>query len=90
RFAPRAVLRALARRGVGRLFVEGGSAVHSAFLDAGLVDEVRLFLAPRLVGGAGRSFYEGRGRTLSRALTLERVSVRRAGPDLLVSGTVRR
>ncbi|MBI3300324.1 MAG: bifunctional diaminohydroxyphosphoribosylaminopyrimidine deaminase/5-amino-6-(5-phosphoribosylamino)uracil reductase RibD [Elusimicrobia bacterium] len=89
--SPRSLLRALAKRGVGRLFVEGGSAVHSAFLDAGLVDEVRLFLAPRLVGGrAAPTFYEGRGRTLPRALTLETPAVRRVGTDLLVSGLVKR
>lgn len=90
RFAPRALLRALASRGVGRLFVEGGSAVHSSFLDAGLVDEVRLFLAPRLTGGAARSFYEGRGRTLAASLDLSDVSVRRVGADLLLTGRVKR
>jgi diaminohydroxyphosphoribosylaminopyrimidine deaminase/5-amino-6-(5-phosphoribosylamino)uracil reductase len=91
RFAPGRLLKALARRGVGRLFVEGGSAVHSSFLDAGLVDEVRLFLAPRLTGGpAARSFYEGRGRTLAASLDLSDVSVRRVGADLLLTGRVRR
>ncbi|TBR20765.1 bifunctional diaminohydroxyphosphoribosylaminopyrimidine deaminase/5-amino-6-(5-phosphoribosylamino)uracil reductase RibD [bacterium] len=90
RFAPRALLKALARRGVGRLFVEGGSAVHSSFLDAGLVDEVRLFLAPRLTGGAGRSFYEGRGRRLKESLDLVGLTQRRVGPDILVTGRVRR
>lgn len=91
RFSPSSVLRALAHRGVGRLFIEGGSAVHSSFLDAGLVDEVFLFLAPRLLGGASaRSFYEGRGRALSKSLDLGELSVRRIGPDLLVSGAVRR
>ena len=76
---------------MGKLFVEGGSAVHSSFLDAGLVDEVRLFLAPRLTGGAkARSFYEGRGRTLARSLDLESVSVRHVGTDLLLSGLVKR
>lgn len=87
----RGVLKALAKHGVGRLFVEGGSAVHSSFLDAGLVDEVRLFLAPRLTGGAkARSFYEGRGRTLARSLDLEAVTVKRVGPDILLTGRVKR
>lgn len=91
RFAPKSVLRALARRGVGRLFVEGGSAVHSSFLDAGLVDEVALFLAPRLTGGRrARSFYEGRGRRLDGALELSGLTVRKVGPDLLVRARVER
>ncbi|MFA5140789.1 MAG: bifunctional diaminohydroxyphosphoribosylaminopyrimidine deaminase/5-amino-6-(5-phosphoribosylamino)uracil reductase RibD [Elusimicrobiota bacterium] len=88
----RRVLRELARRGVASVFVEGGSAVHSSFLDNGLVDELKLFIAPRLLGGTrARSFYEGRGvRDLADSRLLEEVSVGRAGPDLLVSGAVRR
>ncbi|MBI2363332.1 MAG: bifunctional diaminohydroxyphosphoribosylaminopyrimidine deaminase/5-amino-6-(5-phosphoribosylamino)uracil reductase RibD [Elusimicrobia bacterium] len=88
-FRPGSVLKALARRGVGRLFVEGGSAVHSSFLDSGLVDEVALFLAPRLTGGgAARGFYEGRGRRLSSSLLLAGLALRRIGGDILVTGRV--
>lgn len=44
------VLADLAGRGVQRLLVEGGSAVHSQFLADGLADELRLAIAPFLVG----------------------------------------
>ena len=37
-------------RGVHRLLVEGGTAVHALFLAAGLVDELALAVAPLLVG----------------------------------------
>ncbi|MFC1416574.1 dihydrofolate reductase family protein [Streptacidiphilus cavernicola] len=47
---PGAVLDDLGARGVGRLMVEGGSAVHTLFLTAGLVDEVQLAVAPFFVG----------------------------------------
>ena len=47
---PGAVLDDLGARGVRRLMVEGGGAVHTMFLTAGLVDEVRLAVAPFLVG----------------------------------------
>ena len=40
----------LAKRGIGRLLVEGGSSVHTAFLTAGLVDELHVVLAPLFVG----------------------------------------
>lgn len=46
----RTVLADLATRGVGRLMVEGGSTVHTAFLAAGLADEVHLVIAPFFVG----------------------------------------
>lgn len=48
----RAVLRELAACGVGTLLVEGGPAVHASFLREGLVDEARVFLAPKLLSGA--------------------------------------
>ncbi len=67
-----AVLADLAGRGVGRLMVEGGSAVHTAFLAAGLVDELHLAVAPVLVGDpaaprfvGGGAFPYGAGRPIS-------------------------
>ncbi|MBL7501777.1 dihydrofolate reductase family protein [Frankia sp. CNm7] len=48
---PRA-LADLAARGVGRLMVEGGGGIHTAFLTAGLADELQLVVAPFFVGDA--------------------------------------
>lgn len=55
----RAVLADLARRGVARLMVEGGSSVHTRFLAAGLVDELHLVIAPFLVGDAAAPRFTG-------------------------------
>ncbi|KAB8168878.1 deaminase [Streptomyces sp. 3MP-14] len=49
----RRVLADLRGRGVCRLMVEGGSTVHTAFLAAGLVDELHLVIAPFLLGAVG-------------------------------------
>ncbi|MGM1064397.1 RibD family protein [Saccharothrix sp. Mg75] len=48
-----ALLDDLGGRGVGRLMVEGGSAVHTAFLAAGLADEIRMAVAPMIIGQHG-------------------------------------
>jgi diaminohydroxyphosphoribosylaminopyrimidine deaminase / 5-amino-6-(5-phosphoribosylamino)uracil reductase len=48
-----ALLKELGRRRWTNLLVEGGSGVHGGFLDAGAIDEVHVFIAPCLVGGAG-------------------------------------
>lgn len=45
-----AILADLAGRGVGRLLVEGGGHIHTLFLTSGLVDELRLAVAPFFVG----------------------------------------
>ncbi|HEV7792378.1 MAG TPA: dihydrofolate reductase family protein [Pseudonocardia sp.] len=45
-----ALLADLAGRGIGRLLVEGGGAVHTLFLTADVVDELRLAVAPFFVG----------------------------------------
>jgi 5-amino-6-(5-phosphoribosylamino)uracil reductase len=55
------VLAGLAARGIGRLMVEGGSTVHTAFLSAGLADELQLVVAPFFVGDPGAPRFVGRG-----------------------------
>ncbi len=45
--------RALAERGLTRLLVEGGATLATAFLQAGLVDQIYWFRAPLVIGGDG-------------------------------------
>ncbi len=52
RQAVAALLDALGDRRLTNLLVEGGSEVLGSFIDAGAVDEVHVFLAPRLLGGS--------------------------------------
>ena len=48
-----AMLHALSDRGISRLMVEGGAAVASSFVAAGLVDEIWLLRGPDTVGPDG-------------------------------------
>ena len=82
-----AVLRQLAMREVQSLLVEGGSQIHGAFVSAGLVDSVALFLAPRLVG-SGVPVVEGTGLDWCKPATLGPLSVRALGDDLLITADV--
>jgi diaminohydroxyphosphoribosylaminopyrimidine deaminase/5-amino-6-(5-phosphoribosylamino)uracil reductase len=73
------------------MLLEGGPHLAGAFLDGGEIDEVRLFLAPLLLGGrSARDPLEGEGvdaiSDALRALTLECDKV--AG-DVLVSARLR-
>jgi diaminohydroxyphosphoribosylaminopyrimidine deaminase/5-amino-6-(5-phosphoribosylamino)uracil reductase len=76
---------------IGSILLEGGPHLAGAFLDAGEVDEIRLFLAPLVLGGrTARDPLEGEGvDTIAeavRALTLE---VERVGEDVLVSARLK-
>ena len=48
-----ALLTELGGRRMTNVLVEGGASVLGSFLDAGAIDEVQVFVAPKLVGGAG-------------------------------------
>ncbi|MGG5817977.1 RibD family protein [Falsiroseomonas sp. HW251] len=51
-----ALLRALAARGLTRIFVEGGGRTVSAFLAAGLLDRLHLTVAPVILGSGIPAF----------------------------------
>lgn len=82
-----ALMDALGERGITSVLVEGGAAVHASFLKAGLVDEVRLFLAPRIAGGDGLSWMGPLGiNEMRSAWRLGQVSVEKIETDLLITG----
>lgn len=80
----------LGRQGVQALLVEGGAVLNQGLLDAGLIDRVMIFLAPKLLGGSdGKGMFLGRGvARLADALTLQDVRYTACGNDILVEGEV--
>jgi diaminohydroxyphosphoribosylaminopyrimidine deaminase/5-amino-6-(5-phosphoribosylamino)uracil reductase len=87
----RSALDQLGAAGVGSILLEGGPHLAGAFLDVGEIDEIRLFLAPLVLGGrTARDPLEGEGveaiALASRALTLE---CERVHDDLLVTSRMR-
>jgi len=88
RLAWRTLLTELGRRGIASVLIEGGAEVNASALREGVVDRVLYFLAPTLLGGRDALGSIG-GRSPARlreALSLKRVTVTRAGPDILVEG----
>jgi diaminohydroxyphosphoribosylaminopyrimidine deaminase/5-amino-6-(5-phosphoribosylamino)uracil reductase len=87
---PEAILRALGERGLVHLFVEGGGTLVGSLLDAGFIDRLYAFVAPKIVGG-GRAPgpVQGRGlQVMERALQLKEPAIEQLGRDLLVSGDI--
>jgi diaminohydroxyphosphoribosylaminopyrimidine deaminase / 5-amino-6-(5-phosphoribosylamino)uracil reductase len=71
------------------VLVEGGGEVHAAFLDAGAVDRVALFVAPLLLGGrTAPTAVGGAGRDLKSAVRLARPTVTPLGDDVLLEADV--
>jgi diaminohydroxyphosphoribosylaminopyrimidine deaminase/5-amino-6-(5-phosphoribosylamino)uracil reductase len=56
-----ALLTELGRRRMTNILVEGGAEVLGSFFEAGAVDEVWAFVAPRIVGGTGKTPVSGAG-----------------------------
>ena len=81
-----ALVRALGEREITSVLIEGGPTVAASALRAGIVDEVRAFVAPKLLGrGLGAVGDLGVGR-LEGTFDLHHLSVRRIGPDVLIRG----
>ncbi|WP_431223501.1 bifunctional diaminohydroxyphosphoribosylaminopyrimidine deaminase/5-amino-6-(5-phosphoribosylamino)uracil reductase RibD [Serratia sp. L9] len=73
----------LAKRQVNSLWVEAGAQLAGALLQAGLVDELILYVAPRLLGDNGRGLCQLPGLTqLADAPEFTFSEVRQIGPDL--------
>ncbi len=81
-----ALLRELGRRQLTNILVEGGSRVLGSFLDAGQIDEVHAFIAPKLLGGENsRTAVAGCGvGRVADAQRFELVEVRKLDQDYLV------
>jgi diaminohydroxyphosphoribosylaminopyrimidine deaminase/5-amino-6-(5-phosphoribosylamino)uracil reductase len=87
----RSALDQLGEAGIHAILLEGGPHLAGAFLDAGEIDEVRLFLAPLLLGGSkARDPLEGEGvERISEALRALTLDCRRVADDVLISARLR-
>ena len=79
-----AMLRDLADHEINELHVEAGATLNGALLAAGLVDEIVLYLAPKMIGRGRDMASFGPLAALSEALALEFISSDRIGPDLRI------
>lgn len=82
---PVEVLDALWQREARTVIVEGGSAVLTAFLRAGLVDEVNVYIAPMLLGKGTLAVGELGIGTMADALRGQDVELKTLGVDCLVT-----
>jgi diaminohydroxyphosphoribosylaminopyrimidine deaminase/5-amino-6-(5-phosphoribosylamino)uracil reductase len=81
----RAVLERLAARGIGSLLLEGGAALHLAAWREQVVDYVRLYVTPHVIGPCGVPLLAD---AVFSTTDLARRGVRPLGPDVVIEGYV--
>jgi diaminohydroxyphosphoribosylaminopyrimidine deaminase/5-amino-6-(5-phosphoribosylamino)uracil reductase len=85
---PAEVLAALAAREVRHVLLEGGPTLAGAFVAAGLVDAVRWYVAPALLGAGPAALGDAGMSTISEALRLTVTDVTRVGADVRIDARV--
>lgn len=75
------LLAELAQRGCNEVLVESGAALAGAFWQAGLVDELIIYMAPRLLGSNARPLLQLPFDAMSQAQDLQIVDMRALGND---------
>ncbi|MGV3488495.1 MAG: bifunctional diaminohydroxyphosphoribosylaminopyrimidine deaminase/5-amino-6-(5-phosphoribosylamino)uracil reductase RibD [Tuberibacillus sp.] len=76
----------LGKQGITSLFVEGGSKVNGSFIQSKMVNQIIMYFAPKIIGGAfAPAAIGGEGfRRMSDILTLTIKSVEPIGEDLKI------
>lgn len=86
-----AMLRDLAARGCNEILVEGGAKLNGALLNAGLVDEMLLYLAPQFLGDLAHGMASLDELTsLEQRIELDWRDVRNVGRDLRITARIRK
>lgn len=85
-----ALVIALGAMGMRSVLIEGGSNLNARALEAGIVERVYLFIAPKIIGGErakGVIGGKGAGR-MGEALRLGKMKMKKIGPDILLEADV--
>ena len=77
----------LHEEGVEKLMLEGGSTLNFSMIKSGLIDEIRICVAPMVVGGVNsKTFFDGDGfNTMDEAVGLDLVDSYELGKDLILT-----
>ena len=80
------VISELGKRDILNLVIEAGAELNGAALQAGIVDKMILFYAPKVMGTGGVPMARIPSEWFAKSPSLTNVSGERCGPDLVVQG----
>ena len=80
----------LGAMGIDSILLGGGGTLNAAFLEAGCVDEVWAFIAPKIIGGEGaKTPVSGKGiEKMSNAIQLQNIDIQNINGDILIKGKI--
>ena len=79
------LMKRLGEAGIDSVLLEGGGTLNESALRAGIVNEIRAFLAPKVFGGTAKSPVDGTGvETPDQAYQFRIAETRRFGEDLMI------
>ncbi|MHC5060416.1 MAG: bifunctional diaminohydroxyphosphoribosylaminopyrimidine deaminase/5-amino-6-(5-phosphoribosylamino)uracil reductase RibD [Planctomycetota bacterium] len=81
-----AVLAELGKRGIAQLLVEGGAEVITSFLQGRFADAVKVYIAPKILGGSGTVGITDSMAQLANATHLHHVQVEEFEGDVSITG----
>ncbi|MCR4338032.1 MAG: bifunctional diaminohydroxyphosphoribosylaminopyrimidine deaminase/5-amino-6-(5-phosphoribosylamino)uracil reductase RibD [Candidatus Omnitrophica bacterium] len=85
------LLKELARRGIGKILIEGGAHVVGSALREKLVDEMHIYMAPKIFGEQ-EALSSVRGchvADINQAIQLKDIRVQSMGSDFLIEGKIK-
>jgi diaminohydroxyphosphoribosylaminopyrimidine deaminase/5-amino-6-(5-phosphoribosylamino)uracil reductase len=87
----KAVLERLAALEINDVWVEAGAGFNGALLEAELIDELIIYMAPRLLGDSARGMFALPAlESLAQGQALVFEDIRQVGPDLRITARVSR
>jgi diaminohydroxyphosphoribosylaminopyrimidine deaminase/5-amino-6-(5-phosphoribosylamino)uracil reductase len=81
-----AVLRDLGKHQILNVLLEAGAELNGAALEAGIVDKMILFYAPKIMGTGGVQMASISSKWFQKSPALANITVNRYGPDFCVQG----
>lgn len=80
----------LALKGIDGILLEGGATLAASAFEAGIVDKVRIYTAPKIIGGVSApGLIGGEGASsMDKAVKLKDMSTETCGPDLVIEAYV--
>lgn len=86
------LMEALGKEEITSVLIEGGSEINTSALQAGIVDKVLFFYAPRIIGGKKAPLIVG-GEGVAKvedAFLLHQIKTRRFGEDVMIEGYIKK